>query len=94
MPKVFKSLASRGDPRWSQVNDNFRRLDRESIVKQFGKSGSSNMVVGMYDGEHFGIVFYDSSGIPVQLVGQAPDDGRMGNWTAKPGENVMTLLGV
>jgi hypothetical protein len=53
---------------------------------------NTTMQVGLYDGKHYGLLFYQD-GVPVQLIGQAPDDGRMGNWTAKPGQNVLTLLG-
>lgn len=37
-------------------------------------------------------VWYNG-GIPNTLVGASPDDGRAGIWTAKPGQNVKTLLG-
>lgn len=34
-----------------------------------------------------------NSGIPTELVGASPDDGRAGIWVSKPGQNVRTLLG-
>jgi len=37
-------------------------------------------------------VWYNG-GIPNTLIGASPDDGRAGIWTAKPGQNVRTLLG-
>jgi len=37
--------------------------------------------------------WYDTSGVPRILIGQAPDDGRMGEWVSKTGQNVYTLLG-
>ena len=51
------------------------------------------MDIGLYDGQHYGLIFYDEAGVPVVLIGQAPDDGRMGAWAVSPGENVITLLG-
>ena len=50
------------------------------------------IVYGKYRPDRFGTLYYQD-GIPVALDGQAPDDGRMGHWTAKPGQNVLTLLG-
>lgn len=53
----------------------------------------------MMDGKYrdnparYGKIFYDSNGIPISLDGQAPDDGRIGKWVVKPGQNVITLLG-
>ena len=51
------------------------------------------MQVGKYDDSHYGLLFYDADGVPIILIGQAPDDGRMGMWQAEPGQNVITLLG-
>lgn len=51
------------------------------------------MHIGKYDSNHYGILLYDASGVPVVLIGQAPDDGRMGSWQVKPGRNVITDLG-
>lgn len=34
-----------------------------------------------------------NAGVPQTLIGSAPGDGRGGNWTAKPGQNVRQLLG-
>lgn len=51
------------------------------------------MQVGKYNATRYGSLYYDENGTPVALMGQAPDDGRMGIWVAKPGQNVLTLLG-
>ena len=48
---------------------------------------------GLYREGRFASIRYDENGVPVSLYGMAPDDGRMGFWQAKPGENVITLLG-
>ena len=36
---------------------------------------------------------YDSNGIPRIIIGQAPNDGRVGIWVSKTGLSVYTLLG-
>ena len=61
-------------------------------IKVQDSSGDPVMVIGKYDQSHYGLLFYQD-GVPVQLIGQAPDDGRQGNWTVKPGQNVITQLG-
>lgn len=61
-------------------------------IKVADGDGNPLMVIGRYDESHYGLLFYQD-GVPVQLIGQAPDDGRQGNWTVKPGQNVITQLG-
>lgn len=79
---------------YNQVNNMVRQLNKEQTVKTFKQGGGSNAVVqGRYADNRYGILFYDSDGVPSVLIGQAPDDGRMGIWQANPGENVLTLLG-
>lgn len=51
------------------------------------------MQIGKYNATRYGLLFYDANGIPAILIGQSPDDGRPGAWVAKPGQNVITLLG-
>jgi hypothetical protein len=51
------------------------------------------MQIGKYNATRYGMLFYDANGIPIILIGQAPDDGRMGMWQVKPGQNVLTQLG-
>jgi hypothetical protein len=75
------------------INSNFAQLDAEAVSKRFGNNQGLNLLIGIYDGTHFGMLFTDENGIPIQLIGQAPDDGRMGMWSVRPGENVITLLG-
>lgn len=99
----------------AQINANFKKLDREAVVKQFkGNSGETltmgktsddtlginvtqngNQAIqfGKYSATRYGLLLYDANGIPSILIGEAPDDGRMGIWVAAPGENVITLLG-
>lgn len=64
-----------------------------TIGMQIVQSGKVAMQVGRYNSTRYGQLFYDANGVPVILIGQAPDDGRMGMWVAKPGNNVLTLLG-
>ncbi|MBM4644764.1 hypothetical protein GS464_20245 [Rhodococcus hoagii] len=53
----------------------------------------SMMNFGKYRSNRYGLLLYDANGVPNTLIGQAPDDGRMGVWVANPGQNVLTLLG-
>ena len=81
----------------------FNGTDGESLT--IGKTGDSTlgitamqndkiaMQIGKYNSNRYGQVFYDSTGIPIILIGQAPDDWRMGIWQTKPGQNVLTGLG-
>ncbi|MBO1267091.1 hypothetical protein [Arthrobacter cavernae] len=55
-------------------------------------SEGTGMFMGLYRANRFGTVYY-FKGTPVGLDGMAPDDGRIGSWRAKPGQNVITLLG-
>jgi hypothetical protein len=50
------------------------------------------MNFGQYRSDRYGLLLYEN-GVPIVLIGQAPDDGRMGMWQAAPGQNVLTLLG-
>lgn len=56
-------------------------------------SGGGKIVMGAYKSNRFGLVFYDSTGMARILQGQAPDDGRMGLWISKAGQDVILLLG-
>ena len=51
------------------------------------------MQIGKYNSNRYGLLFYDVSGIPITLIGQSPDDGRMGIWQVRPGQNVIIKLG-
>lgn len=56
-------------------------------------AGGGKILMGAYKSNRFGTVFYDSTGVARILQGQAPDDGRMGLWISKPGQDVIVLLG-
>lgn len=58
-----------------------------------GDNGSPQIIIGNLRNGRFGQLFHDSNGTPRILIGQAPDDGRMGIWVSKPGEDVLKLLG-
>lgn len=47
---------------------------------------------GIYDDARAGLLLYQD-GVPITLIGMAPDDGRQGQWQVKPGQNVITQLG-
>ena len=65
----------------------------QTLGMQASKNGVIAMQVGKYNATRYGQLFYDSNGVPIILIGQAPDDGRMGIWQVKPGQNVLTQLG-
>lgn len=82
------------------VTKKFGQGDNQVVI---GKAGnytgmvvgdiSTNAIIfGRYREDRLGTL-YIQNGVPTELQGQAPDDGRMGHWIAKPGENVITLLG-
>ena len=92
MPNRFSPLSTKA-PLPSvirQVNDNFRQLDAETSSKTImGVGGKNAMQSGRLPNGKYGEVFYDSTGLPRILIGQAPKDGRPGIWVTKPGFNVL-----
>lgn len=59
---------------------------------QFGILSEDGIFEGQYAPDRFGRIKYQD-GIPVSLDGQAPDDGRQGDWSTPAGVNVLTQLG-
>lgn len=78
---------------YGQVNDMIRQINKEQVTKTFKQANGNAVVNGKLPWGGYGTLYYDSNGIPSILIGQAPDDGRIGRWEAKAGENVVTLLG-
>ena len=73
-----------------QVNDNFRQLDAETYSKTIMQGGGKiAMQSGRLPNGRYGEVFYDATGMPRILIGQAPKDGRPGIWITKSGYNVL-----
>ena len=96
MPYRFMTLSAQGVPPnfVAQLNKNLAALDNEAVTKTFnGASGGNSLVLGKLPNDRYGLLLYDENGIPNILIGQAPDDGRMGIWVADTGENVLELLG-
>lgn len=92
MPNRFTPLSSKtklpGVIR--RINDNFRQLDAEANSKTIMQGGrNSAMVSGRLPNGRYGELFYDSTGTPRILIGQAPKDGRPGIWVTKSGYNVL-----
>lgn len=77
----------------NQINRNFKSLDAETYTKQIKNADKDAILFGQLPGGIYGLLLYDVNGIPNILIGQSPDDKRMGIWVAKPGQNVLTLLG-
>lgn len=63
---------------------------------QFGMSlldkNGTGLFIGQYAPGRFAKIAYQS-GVAVSLDGMSPDDGRIGYWVAKPGQDVIKLLG-
>lgn len=86
-----------------QVVKQFNGANGTSLV--MGKTGSDTLGIkatsgdntsiqfGQYQSDRYGLLLYDENGVPRILIGQAPDDARIGSWVSEPGENVLTLLG-
>lgn len=92
MPNRFTPLSSKtklpGVIR--RVNDNFRQLDAEAYSKTIQQGGGKPaMQSGRLPNGRYGEVFYDATGTPRILIGQAPKDGRPGIWITKAGYNVL-----
>jgi hypothetical protein len=92
MPNRFTPLSSKtklpGVIR--RVNDNFRQLDAEAYSKTIQQGGGKTaMQSGRLPNGRYGEVFYDATGTPRILIGQAPKDGRPGIWITKAGYNVL-----
>ena len=77
-----------------QINRNFQALDAEAVTKTFtGKGQKPSIIQGQLPNGMIGILLYSqTTGLPEILIGQSPDDGRMGVWQARPGEDVLDLL--
>lgn len=71
------------------TNRNFRTIDAETFTKTISANGNNQMVSGKLQNGRFGEVFYDASGMPRILIGQAPNNGRPGIWITKEGYNVL-----
>lgn len=92
MPNRFTPLSSKSkfSSIVSQINNNFRMLDAETNSKIINASGGNTaMQSGRLDNGRYGEVFYDDTGTPRILIGQAPEDGRPGIWITKAGYNVL-----
>lgn len=82
------------DDMMAAINNNFARLDGEAVTKVIKQAGGKiAMIEGRLPYGGFGTLYYDKNGIPTELIGQAPDDGRVGHWITKPGIDVIKQLG-
>ena len=92
MPNRFSPLSSKAKlpSIVRQINDNFRQLDAETNSKTIIAGGGKNaMQSGRLPNGRYGEIFYDDTGTPRILIGQAPSDGRPGIWITKAGYNVL-----
>lgn len=91
MPNRFTPINSKQNTQKAlqTINNNFMMLDAETYSKTISGGGSTQMITGKLGNGRYGEVFYDTSGMPRILIGQAPNDGRPGIWITKPGFNVL-----
>jgi hypothetical protein len=75
-------------------NTNFSQIDSESVTKAFTQANGNAIVQGRLPYGGYGQIYYDTDGKARILIGMSPDDGRMGIWMSKPGQDVLTLLGL
>lgn len=94
MPNRFQNVQGSGNPAFdAAINKNFATLDIENLTKKFlGPNGTNSIVQGRLPNGRYGQVYYDDDGVARILIGQAPDDGRMGIWVSTEGQDVLTLL--
>ena len=92
MPNRFTPLSSKSklSSIVQQINANFRQLDAETNSKTIIAGGGRNaMQSGRLPNGRYGEIFYDDTGTPRILIGQAPKDARPGIWITKAGYNVL-----
>lgn len=71
---------------------------REIVIKPTAEGlvitdGASSIIIGYDKNQLLGVQVADSSSTHRILLGMAPDDGRVGLWISKEGEDVVALLG-
>lgn len=91
MPNKFQPIQSSQEVKTAlqAANHNFMMLDAEVNTKTYGNGKTNQMASGKLPNGRYGEVFYDASGMPRILIGQAPSDGRPGIWITKEGYNVL-----
>lgn len=91
MPNRFTPIQSKGDvqAQLQNINRNFLMLDAETYSKTITGNGNKQMISGKLPNGKYGEVFYDATGTPRILIGQAPGDSRPGIWITKQGYNVL-----
>ena len=94
MPNLFNRIApgSSSDDIIRTTNDNFAKIDNESVTKTFsGANGTNAIVQGRLGENQYGLLFSDQDGVPRILLGQAPT-GDVGFWISNTGVDVTTLF--
>lgn len=91
MPNRFQPINSEQDLKEALniINHNFMMLDAETYTKSIGNGKNDQITSGKLSNGRFGDVYYDASGMPRILIGQAPGNGRPGIWITKEGYNVL-----
>ena len=91
MPNRFNPINSKQSTQkaFQQINNNFMMLDAETYSKTISGGGSKQMISGKLPNGRYGEVFYDTSGRPRILIGQAPNNARPGIWISKDGVDVL-----
>lgn len=91
MPNKFNPIASNQGTKTAlqTANKNFMMLDAEVFTKTIKQGDKKQMESGRLSSNRYGEVFYDATGMPRILIGQAPGNGRPGIWITKAGFNVL-----
>ena len=91
MPNKFNPIASNQGVKTAlqAANKNFMMLDAEVFTKTIKQGSKTQMESGRIGNNRYGEVFYDGTGMPRILIGQAPGNGRPGIWITKAGYDVL-----
>ena len=95
MPNRFTPINSNQSTKTALqiANKNFMALDAETFTKTIQNNGTNQMESGRLSNGRYGEIFYDASGMPRILIGQAPGNGRPGIWITKAGFDVLKEVG-
>lgn len=94
MPNIFNPInPGTGLPQaLNVINNNFARLDNETVTKTFRQANGNAIVEGKlpYTGG-YGSLYYDSTPLPRLLIGITPD-GDVDIVKSKPGVSVLDVF--
>lgn len=77
----------------SYINENFRKQADAFNPFRISEGSQDRIIIGRYEQSRYGLIGLDEDGTRRILLGSAPDDGRIGFWISKEGQDVIELLG-